>query len=84
MPSLLQRTEQGLLPPCQSARRDPPASGGIVTLLILQISDRRIELAAPGGSLTKGEIAILLKYLDVQEAVAPQQAQQSTQQAEGS
>ena len=43
-----------------------------MTVLCFQISDRRIEIVAPGGPLTKDEIAILLRYLTVQEEVAPE------------
>lgn len=42
-----------------------------MTVLSLQVSDRLVELATPGGPLTKAEIGILRKYLEVQELIAP-------------
>ena len=41
-----------------------------MTVLSLQISDRLIEVAVPGGPLTKGELEILRKYLEIQEQIA--------------
>lgn len=42
-----------------------------MTTLSFQISDRLVEVAVPGGPLTKAEIAILRAYLTIQEQIAP-------------
>lgn len=52
----------------RSSRQEEPG----MTVLSLQISDRLIELAVPGGPLTKGELEILRKYLEIQEQIAPE------------
>lgn len=43
-----------------------------MAVLILQISDRLVELAVPGGPLTKRELGILRRYLELQEEIAPE------------
>lgn len=42
-----------------------------MTVLSLQVSDRLVEIAVAGGPLTKSELAILCKYLELQKLVAP-------------
>lgn len=43
-----------------------------MTVLSFQISDRLVEVAVPGGPLTKNEITILREYLTTQEKIAPE------------
>ena len=52
-----------------SDQRSRPRRQGM-TVLSLQISDRLIELSVEGGPLTKSELSILRKYLELQEDVA--------------
>ena len=44
-----------------------------MAILRLQVSERLVEIAVDGGPLTKGELAILKAYLDIQEKIAPAQ-----------
>ena len=44
------------------------------TVLIFQVSDRVAEVAVTGGPLTKPEIGMLLRYLEVQELIAPERS----------
>jgi len=55
--------------PARDQRRREREPG--MTVLSFQISDRLVEVAVPGGPLTKDEISILREYLTIQERVAP-------------
>jgi len=54
-----------------------------MTVLSLQISERLVELAVPGGPLTKGELGILRKYLEIQEQIAPEKREDTALAPEG-
>ena len=47
-----------------------------MTVLNFQVSDRQVELAVPGGPLTKSEIAMIKDYLAIQERIAPAEREQ--------
>lgn len=61
--------------PLDDRRDDPKAKKREqrpgLTVLSFQISDRLVEVAVPGGPLTKDEIAILRDYLNIQARIAP-------------
>jgi len=41
-----------------------------MTVLNFQVSDRQVEIAVPGGPLTKAEIGLIKDYLAIQERIA--------------
>lgn len=58
--------------PERQPERLPERKPGM-TVLSFQISDRLVEVAVPGGPLTKDEISMLRDYLTIQERIAPAQ-----------
>ena len=77
---------KGVPPPGDGRRQDDRSSRQKeqgMTVLSLQISDRLIELAVPGGPLTKGELRILGKYLEIQEQIAPEKREDAAPAPEG-
>ena len=56
----------------QISQRNRPLRQGM-TVLSLQVSDRLVEIGVEGGPLTKGELSILRRYLELQEEVTPSQ-----------
>lgn len=65
-----EREEQRLPGGNRQPDRRPRERTGM-TVLSFQISDRLVEVAVPGGPLTKSELGVLKDYLGIQERIAP-------------
>lgn len=69
------KRDPALRSPRHGAEREPG-----MTMLSFQISDRQVEIAVPGGPLTKGELGLIREYLTLQERVAPEQREDDAEE----